>query len=137
MIEVLAIINNLLKIGDSIAGFIDRFKKSPNKEHIAAWLHHVGVLVESVAYDLQSGNYPHSKCAEMEYYTSHVDAVLRDSISMEEADNLKQLLIQSCNIERLFGEFQQLDHDAKNKNLAMLLAAAGKFSAASTILKVI
>lgn len=131
--EILTTIGSLLSVGESLFSLKDRF--TSNKENIISWLKELADLVESVAHDLEAGIYPHSKCAQMEFYLLSLYDILKKHLEPQHSKKLFDLIQQAYQVEKLLGELNTLTSKEKEYNISVMLGAAGTFRGLADYLK--
>lgn len=130
--EIIATIAALLKITDIVLNIRDKLDK---RENVSQYLHSIGILVESISVDLINDTYPHNKCSQMNYHLNCLEATISKHLKKEDYDLLKEQLNLAYNVERMFGEYRQLDENKKQKNLNTLQIVSGTFIAMAEAIK--
>ena len=129
--EILTGILCLLQIADIALKVKDKIVSREEKQSVSVLLKNIGELVDSVAADLEQNVYSHNKCAQMEHFMHSLHNCLKGKITQEQVDKLVQLMQQSVQVEKLFGQMQQLDDVTKKENINQLRSSAGSFIAIS------
>lgn len=133
--ELLTTITSLLSAGDMFMSLRDRYRSRTNKDTLALWLIELADLIESVAEDLNQGRYPHSKCAQMQFYLAAFYDMIKNELSTEYKQKLFDLVDESYKVERLLGQLNNLTEQEKQINLNKMREAAGIFRGMSDYLK--
>lgn len=133
--EILSTITSLLSVGEMLISFKGYFNGKENRKYIIIWLEELANLVESVADDLQHGKYPHAKCAQMQFYLSSFNDLLKHDLSINQSKKLFELIEQAYQVERLLGELNNLTPKEKEYNISVMLGAAGTFRGLADFLK--
>lgn len=133
--ELLTTITSLLGVGDMLMSLRDKFRNRPNKDSIVFWLKEVADLIENVADDLDQGRYPHSKCAQMQFYLTAFYDMIKNEIPLNHKERLFELIDEAYKVEKLLGELRQLNVEDKEYNLNSMRSSAGTFRAMSDYIK--
>lgn len=133
--ELLTAISALLAIVDSFFSVKDKFSAKPNKDNLAVWFKETADLVESVTVDLENKIYPHSKCAQMNFYLQNFYDIIKNELDKDRAEQVILDINEAYRVERLFGELNNISDLEKDKNLNALREIAGKFRALSDYIK--
>lgn len=135
--EILTAILCFLQVANMSFTVLDRFKTTDKeREVLSNVLLQIGILLNTVADDLEKAVYPHGKCREMEHYAQQLKLVLQGKMSGEEIAELSKMLNESLQVERLLAELNNLSEENKKGNLEMLRTAAGSFMAWSNLSKI-
>lgn len=131
--ETLSVILSLISIVQGILNLKDKFKSNENKNEVSQLLMSIGNLLEEVALEMKMGQYPASKCAELNYYLRSIKDKLSEYMKDAEIKNLENLIMEAYQVERLFGELQASNSEQRMLNFEKLDEAAGSFRAASRL----
>lgn len=134
--EILTGILCLLQIANMVFNLRGKLEVSKeDKKLLGETIHNIGVLVDSVADDLEKNIYPHSKCYQMELYANEFKAIVKGKVSEQDMDKLVNLLNESLKVERLLGEMNNISLESKDKNIELLHMAASSFKTSAEILQ--
>lgn len=134
--ELLAGITALLSIVDLGFKIHERIADRKNPEFLSETLQKIGTLINEVADDLQTGIYPHGRCAQLEQYLRGVDAIFSAGKLREtEKERMQTALIDAVRIEALLGQLNSLTDEQKSFNLNMLRSISGSYIALSQLVK--
>lgn len=127
---------NLIKAVEFLFKIGSEFEASEQaqRQRIGQWLAELGMLIESVAMDLEHNMFPYSSCAKMNYMVDNFSLVVGSSIKPAERQELFMMLQNARNIERLVGELNQLDIIDKDNKLAKLKQIAGTLQGVGSVL---
>lgn len=122
-------IETLIKIGSLL---IDAFREKnkldeDERDNIQEALFDVAELLDEVVYDLEAGNYPHGKCAQMDLLAKHLYNELDGKISKEYLHLLNTNLNSATALEKLYAEKDDPE------TIKELERAAGYFRAAGVL----
>lgn len=131
--EIISGIASLLKLTEIVFFIRD---KLDNREQISEHLQSIGTLIQEVSNDLKTGTYPHSKCSQMEFYLRSIDDTIKKHLPENYYTIAKDELQKACNVEGMFGEFNNLIGDeVKQRNLDMLNHISGTFLSLAEVVK--
>lgn len=133
--EFLATITALLSTVDLFFTVKERFTNKPNKDTTVVWLSETADLIESVAEDLKNRIYPHSKCAQLQFYLHNFYDIIKNDLKEDQAGKVLIDIEEAYKVERLLAELNNISDDEKDKNLIKLHEIAGKFRGLSEFLK--
>lgn len=135
--ELLAAIAALLNIVDLGFKIHERASHKDNAEVISETLQNIGVLVNEVADELEGGNYPHDRCAQMQQYLSSLERIfISGKLREVEQEKLRTSLIDAVRIEALLGQLNGLSETQRAFNLNMLRSISGSYLALAQLVKV-
>lgn len=100
------------------------------KLRISVLLEEISKLLEDTALKLEKDEYPHFNCALLEKMTNHLHFHLLEHVPIDEADNLRKILIESTQVEKEFAARHDTD------TIPNIKKAAGEFKAMSLIMKI-
>lgn len=98
MIDILLNISSFLLDSFKHQATMDNMKN----ENVQEALFNIGDLLESLAEDLESDVYPHSKCAQMELLSKNLAEALEDDLDEHYLEILKNNLNSAVEIEKLY-----------------------------------
>lgn len=104
------------------------------RQRVGKWLVELGLLVESVAMDLEHNQFPYASCAKMGYMVDSFMETVSNSIDHQKKQELFAMLENARNLERLFSEFRELDYAEKDDNIVKLKQIAGTLQGAGSVL---
>ena len=134
--ELLSVVASLNSIAERVLAVKDQVKDSDKREDTAEWLRGTANLLESVAQDLKNGIYPHSKCVQLNYFSTKLGNILVKNMEEDAARSLRELVRESYHVEKLFGQLQDSLPEVKMLNLVKLDEVAVSFRDTAEYLKV-
>lgn len=105
------------------------------RERVAAWIQELGEIIQDVADNLETNDYPHNTCAQMEIMIEHFPLVVGDLVHDTKIETIQTILKDSTRIEALFGEAQNADKEQRDDMINTLLRASGKLQGLASIIK--
>jgi hypothetical protein len=133
----LAVFDAVIRGVECVLGLAGEFSKANErkKERVAAWLQELGEIIQTVADQLEYGEYPHKTCAQMEVMIQHFAPVADGLLDPSKADTIHNILKDSTRIEELFGEAQNVDKEQRDDMINTLLRASGKLQGLASVIK--
>lgn len=122
-------IDILIKVGSFL---VDVFKEKHSftedeTERIYSCLSEIAELLDEVAYDLEAGDYPHGKCAQMDLLSKYLYNELNGKISEEYLHLLVDNLNYATELEKLYA------YKGDPEKIKDIEKAAGYFRAAGVL----
>lgn len=121
----LSSIKTLIDIVSSISLLKNKLYNSERRREIAEWLYEIDNIIEDIGYSMIRKEFPHQTCARMEYIAISFSDVVGNIIPFGEKQKLQDLLNATINIERLYGEFQQLEGFDRTEYIEKLFSISG------------
>ncbi len=123
------ITQGLMFLGERLLSISDTLAKSKRekRDRIADYCERIGDTLSRAFKDLDRGIVPHGLCAEMDHYMRDLRAVLADTLSANEYDDLRGALQVAYEVEHIDREFP--GPQRSGSKYAELDIAAGKFRA--------
>lgn len=125
MIEFLECLSILINIGSVLNDLKNKLFNTERPKEISKWLYDIGSNIEDIAISLGRGEYPHQTCARMGYIASTFSSIIGDAITKKEEETLQELLNSVINIERIYGEYIQLESFDKTSYIQELFSISG------------
>ena len=103
--------------------------KQELKIRISVLLDEISKVLEDTASKLEKDEYPHFNCALLEKMSNHLHFHLLEHVPIDEADNLRKVLLESTQVEKEFANRHHID------TIPNIKKAAGDFKGMSLIMK--
>lgn len=130
--EILITALSILGIAEKILSLKEKFTKT-NEVHY--FLSSTADCLKTVAEGLRDGVYPNEKCAQLNYSYGKILELLKDRVDSKDFAELESQMKTAINVERLFGEIQDLSAELKEANIKKVEAAAGTFYSVASYVK--
>ena len=123
------IIKGLMFLADKLFSLSDTIKKSRRnqKDRVAEYCERISDTLTQAFKELEKGIIPHGLCAQMDSYMRDLKSVLKDTLSDDEYNDLREVLQVAYEVEHIDRELQ--NPPRKGSKYAELDIAAGKFRA--------
>lgn len=133
----LAVFDAVIRGVNCVLGLAGELSKAEERrrERVAAWIQELGEIIQDVADKLETNDYPHNTCAQMEIMIEHFPLVVGDLVHDTKIETIQTALKDSTRIEALFGEAQNADKEQRDDMINTLLRASGKLQGLATIIR--
>lgn len=134
MIE-LQIIKTLIELTTSLLPLEKYFSKSERKKEISEWLYKLGNNIKQLSHFLHNNQFPATTCERIQIAYEDIHEVIGDVIPKKKEANIKALIGDCLNIEKIYYEYMRLDEYDKINCIQELDSIAGSILGMADTLK--
>lgn len=129
--ELLSIVASLVAIAQGMVALRDKFRTDPKRAQFADWLGNTARVLAEVADALARGEYPHAQCGHMQECLENSYILIKKYMTPERAEHIHNLMQESYQVERLFGELNQLSETERARNINKIREISGIIQSAA------
>ena len=129
------LVENLLGVGKELIGLAREIRagRIEHRREIAKLMDKISRCLAAVASEIRLGRVPHGKCGQIDMYAHELQTLLGRALKKKTAERLARTLSSSHRVEGLAIALKNTR--AKEKHLAKLEEASGKFRAVANMLR--
>ena len=125
----------LINICSSVIDLKNKFFNSNRKKAISEWLEKIGINIQSIADSLKINEYPYQTCSRMTEAYNECYSILGNVVDDNNLEKLNNLLGESTQIEKIFGEYSSVKEEEKQGYINQLYTISGTILGISDTLK--